>query len=681
MAALLLGTDTSPGGRKYNEDRCGTLQLAAPSGRHLSVAVVCDGVGGEERGERAAQLAVDTFLHYFRQHSDEVLPQLLINAVLAANFAVLHEAQQLNETERMACTLVAAVVENGTKAYIANVGDSRAYLSRAGQLRPLTRDHIFANVMVWLGKLSAEAAAANPEANRVMRVIGTREDLQVDLGLYLDTTEYGPANQVGRSGLALKRGDSILLCSDGLIKLTPRSRQKLITETEIARTLDTLEGDKAAQAILGVALGRIPVGEQVDNITVAVVQTPDSNRGRRLVLSSRRNQVLIALTVGLPLLFLLILVSGLFAGFFVFTSANAAGTATALAQSTFEAAERTRIAAGFTATPTLTPTPPPTAIPTAVPGEVAKVFSRSGLLQTIIDVDRLLITAPLTEPRYVAVTYARYNTSSVGTDGNLYLRPGTQLQFNSVTEKLFQFTLLPGSELVVQTGPYTRGAEIHLARTVANVRVKGCMAVQFIEAARLEATCLNGECGISPDLGQPFITFTNGTRKSLTLGPTVTVSTDTYTPGFLAELWPLLSFITAGEADAPFCNVPNVPATATAIANLTATMRATRLTQPTRTNTPTPTTTPTLNVSGGGGSIPTTFSGATATHISTSTRTPVATATHTRTPTEIVTATEAASKTPTSIPTPTETATPEPTHTPTAESTSTETPSDTPTPP
>jgi protein phosphatase len=626
-------------------------------------------------------LAVDTFLHYFRQHPDEQFPNLLINAVQAANYAVLHEARQLGETERMACTLVAAATENGSKAYIANVGDSRAYLCRAGQLRPLTRDHTFANVMVWLGKLSAEAAAANPEANRVMRVIGTREDLQVDLGFYLETTEYGPANQVGRSGLALKRGDSILLCSDGLIKLTPRSRQKLITEAEVASTLDTLEGDKAAQAVLGVALGRIPVGEQVDNITVAVVQMPDPNRGRRLALSSRRNQVLIALAVGLPLLFLLVLVSGLFAGFFVFTSANAAGTATQLAQATLEAADRTRIAAGFTATPTLTPTPLPTSVPTAVPGEIAKVFSRNVLLQTIIDVDRVLVTAPNTEPRYVAVTFARYNMASVNSDGNVYLRPSSQLQFNTVTEKLIQFTLLPGSEVVVQTGPYARGAEIHLARAVASVRVNGCMALRFLEATQVEAICLSGKCGVSPDLGQPFVNFNSGTRKTLTLGPTVSVSTDTYTPSFLEEFWPLLNFTTAGEADAPLCRVPNVSATSTAVANVTASAVATRATQPTRTQTATPTITSTPNLSGGGNNLVTSVSNPTATPSST-------VISITRTPTPIVTATESASKTPTATPTPTDTDTPEPTHTPTdaPPPTETDTPeptataSDTPTP-
>ena len=60
---IITGSDTNPGGRKYNEDRCRVASFVTTSGGNmLTAAVVCDGVGGEERGERAAQLAIDTFL-------------------------------------------------------------------------------------------------------------------------------------------------------------------------------------------------------------------------------------------------------------------------------------------------------------------------------------------------------------------------------------------------------------------------------------------------------------------------------------------------------------------------------------------------------------------------------------------------------------------------------------------
>jgi protein phosphatase len=213
MAEFILGTDTNPGGRKYNEDRCGVQHIKTAAGLDLAVAVVCDGVGGESRGERAAQLAIDTFfVHLNRSDSDDPL-KALVNAIKEANFAVFTEARRLEAEGRMACTLVAAVVRPDGTYTIANAGDSRIYLCHEGKLIQLTRDHSFENVMVWLGKLSPEAARANPEANKVMRVLGIRETIQVDVGNYTTTADYGEANRLGRLGQKLETGDTLLLCS------------------------------------------------------------------------------------------------------------------------------------------------------------------------------------------------------------------------------------------------------------------------------------------------------------------------------------------------------------------------------------------------------------------------------------------------------------------------------------
>ena len=168
------------------------------------------------------------FLAFLRDSDLTEPPRLLNAAVKAANLSAFNEAQRLNAGERMACTMVAAVIVNDDVLYISNVGDSRIYLVRDGQFTQLTRDHTFANVMVWMGKLSAQAAAANPDASKVMRVLGTRPDIQVDLGLYTTTTEYGEANRIGRAGLKLKQGDSVMVCSDGLVKDTATTGQPLV---------------------------------------------------------------------------------------------------------------------------------------------------------------------------------------------------------------------------------------------------------------------------------------------------------------------------------------------------------------------------------------------------------------------------------------------------------------------
>jgi hypothetical protein len=100
----------------------------------------------------------------------------------------------------------------------------------------------------------------------------------VDQGVYLSTTDYGEANASGRAGIPLRTGDSILLCSDGLMKLAPSTGQPLITTDEIALALRTYEGQAAAQALISTALGRIPIGDPADNLTAAVLQTEDPSR-------------------------------------------------------------------------------------------------------------------------------------------------------------------------------------------------------------------------------------------------------------------------------------------------------------------------------------------------------------------------------------------------------------------
>src|SRR3989304_9906666 len=95
MAEILLGRDSNPGGRKYNEDRCAVEHFVTRGGLPLDVAVVCDGVGGEEYGERAAQLAMDTVLGHLRNSDETQIPRLITTAVRAANAAVFAEAERL----------------------------------------------------------------------------------------------------------------------------------------------------------------------------------------------------------------------------------------------------------------------------------------------------------------------------------------------------------------------------------------------------------------------------------------------------------------------------------------------------------------------------------------------------------------------------------------------------------
>ena len=570
MAEIILSSDTNPGGRKYNEDRCGTDAFTTKSGKNIALAVVCDGVGGEERGERAAQLAIDTFFAFLRESDIPETPRLLYQAVKAANVAAFQEAQRLDAGERMACTMVVALIENGQTLYISNVGDSRIYLCRDGTLQQLSRDHTFANVMVWMGKLSPEAAAANPDAPKVMRVLGTKPDVQPDLGFYLTTTDYGEANKIGRLGLQLKQGDAVLVCSDGLVKDTATTGQPLVFDKEIVQVLNSEEGPKAARGIMGIALGRIPVGEQVDNISLAIAQTEDPSRAvnaaktqkleqERSRRDTARKMALIAGLVGIPLCVLLAVVIATL-GFVVNSSSQSAGgTATQLANATQIALAQTQTVAAYTPTPTIPPpthTPVPTSVPTLAAGEIAKLFKGDELIRPIFD-DRQPIAAPPGQAWFIAVKHKQ----DLPETGNIHQSANTQLQFIAVSDARVQLQLWVGGDIFFQTGPYNNGAEIQLAGLSISTKGKGCLAAYYLNDNTFVADCFQGTCGVSINFGSEYTNFEQGQQVKLDVSQLKIVEQGAIPQTDVTKYFNLLSLTSAGRDDMRRCNVPNLAAT------------------------------------------------------------------------------------------------------------------------
>jgi protein phosphatase len=561
MANIHLGSDSNPAGRKYNEDRCAVDHFVTRGGLPLDVAVVCDGVGGEEYGERAAQLAVDTVLSHLRNSDETRIPALITTAVRAANAAVFAEAERLQGGQGMACTIALALVANGQTLHIANVGDSRVYLGREGTLQQLTRDHTFANVMVWLGKLTPEAAAANPDAGKVMRAIGVHASVQVDQGVYLGTTDYGKANFHGRAGFPLRTGDSILVCSDGLMKDAPSTGQPLITAEEIVRTLQTYEGQDAARALISAALGRIPIGDPADNISAAVLQTEDParaviRRGNQAAQQRRQRLrlALVALAVAVPLGVLLLLSVGAFAGYFAVTRRNANTTATQLAQEAALALMQTQTVEAFTDTPTV---PPNTPQPTLVPGEIGKLFDGPHFLSVLMDDSRLLQVPP-GEARFIAVNHRGF-----GANGDIHLDGSTQLQLNSVTDARLQIRLLEGSRIFVQSGPYPNGAEIELAGLPVVTTVRGCLGTEYSDEATLTVLCFQGACLLSTDFGVTTEQITAGQLITLDVNRLRTNPARPFIAADVLPFWELLQHTRAGQDDASMCDVPAPPPSAT----------------------------------------------------------------------------------------------------------------------
>jgi serine/threonine protein phosphatase PrpC len=190
--------------RPSNEDHFGFDE-------RLGVFVVCDGMGGHAAGEIASQIAVDTVLSFFRERkggidNDAYLgdapagARLLAEAVKQANDAILAYADENKNTSGMGTTLVAARFCDGTFS-IANVGDSRIYLFREGQLLQLTEDHSLVMEQVRRGMITLEQAKKSSAQNIITRALGTDESTLPDLGEF-------PA----------QGGDILLLTTDGVLR-------------------------------------------------------------------------------------------------------------------------------------------------------------------------------------------------------------------------------------------------------------------------------------------------------------------------------------------------------------------------------------------------------------------------------------------------------------------------------
>ena len=191
---------TDPGCvRTQNQDAYMTEQLD----RNTTLCVVCDGMGGAKSGNVASSLAVDVFVEEIRRtwHSGmdpEEIDRMLEGAVKLANFTVFDQAQQFEEFYGMGTTLVAALI-CGKTVTVVNVGDSRAYLVNKDGLRRITTDHSLVQMMVQRGELTPERARTYHGKNYITRAIGTESVVLCDV-----------------FHLHVERGDSVLLCSDGL---------------------------------------------------------------------------------------------------------------------------------------------------------------------------------------------------------------------------------------------------------------------------------------------------------------------------------------------------------------------------------------------------------------------------------------------------------------------------------
>jgi len=180
--------------RTNNED---AFRIAEMGARGL-LLVVCDGMGGENAGEVASALAVDAISeHVAAAPVAEDAADTLRAAVDEANERVVAAAVEPGR-KGMGTTVVAVLVRDG-HAYTAEVGDSRAYVLRGGALMQITKDQTYVALLLEQGLLAPEAVKGSVAKNVVLQAVGK-----------------APSMLVAQRRLALRSGDRLLLCSDGL---------------------------------------------------------------------------------------------------------------------------------------------------------------------------------------------------------------------------------------------------------------------------------------------------------------------------------------------------------------------------------------------------------------------------------------------------------------------------------
>lgn len=206
------------------------------------VMVVSDGMGGHKAGSVASFLVVSAIKDYAQKHDMFENPSKMIkNAISYANEIVYLQSCSHKDRAGMGATVVVAVGK-GRKAYIGNLGDSRAYVINQNGIVQITEDHSYVNELVKNGVLTPEEAKEHPKKNEILKAIGVAN------GVFPDVFE-----------ISLKSTDKLLLCTDGLTNM--------VEDESIADIINSKEDN---ETVLTKLIDLANQNGGTDNITIVV---------------------------------------------------------------------------------------------------------------------------------------------------------------------------------------------------------------------------------------------------------------------------------------------------------------------------------------------------------------------------------------------------------------------------
>src|SRR3954466_1851182 len=194
------------------------------------VVAVADGVGGAAAGEVASQRVVDSLALLDKSKLDIPLDAALENAIAWGNESIGFIASSRPQLAGMSTTLTAVALSNEGMYVIANIGDSRTYLLRDGELTQLSRDDSLVQDLIDAGHLTVEQARRHPARNVVMHALDGDPERRA-------TTQLIPA----------RNGDRLLLCSDGLSDVVEHA-------TLLTLLADRRDPGECADALVNLAL-------------------------------------------------------------------------------------------------------------------------------------------------------------------------------------------------------------------------------------------------------------------------------------------------------------------------------------------------------------------------------------------------------------------------------------------